>query len=163
VIAGNIIVLQLVFDDGLPVLGGGGSPETPVTLSAARDFDPHGDQTEHPEVVELATDGDRSTSWTTETYGEFTKPGVGIVLDAGRAVELTRFRIFSDTPGFTVEILAGSDPGGPFQGVSDSRQARERTEVPVDSGGAAYRWYVVWITSLDGVAHLNEVRAFRRQ
>lgn len=164
VIVGNVFVLQLVFEDGVPGIGGGGgSPERPVTLSAVQDFDPNGDQTEHPEAVELATDGDRSTYWTTETYSSFTKPGVGIVVDAGSPVVLTRFRVFSDTPGFTVEILAGSNRGGPFESVSGSRRTGERTEVPVDSDGAAFQWYVVWITSLDEVVHLNEVRAFRRQ
>lgn len=163
VIFGNVFVLQLVLDDGLPGIGGGGSPERPVTVRAVQDYDPQGDRTEHPEAVELATDGDRSTYWTTETYSSFTKPGVGIVVDAGSPVELTRFRIFSDTPGFTVEILAGSERGGPFEAVSGSKRAGERTELPVDSEGTAFRWYVVWITSLDDVVHLNEVRAFRRQ
>ena len=36
-----------------------------------------------------------------------------------------------------------------------------RTDLDVDTDGEAYRYYVLWITSLDGSAHVNEVRAFR--
>ena len=43
-----------------------------------------GDGEEHSERVADATDGDPATYWTTETYQAFSKPGVGLVLDAGR-------------------------------------------------------------------------------
>jgi hypothetical protein len=163
VVAGNLVALQLVLDDGLPFVGASGARETRITVRAVADYDPFGDRTEHPESVELATDGDRSTFWTTETYQSFTKQGVGIVVDAGSPRELSRIRVFSDTPGFTVEILAGEEPGGPFEPVSSSRRAGERTELPLDADGRALRWYVVWITALDRSVHLNEVLGFVRQ
>jgi hypothetical protein len=163
VVAGNLVALQLVLDDGLPFVGASGARETRITVRAVADYDPFGDRTEHPESVELATDGDRSTFWTTETYQSFTKQGVGIVVDAGSPRELSRIRVFSDTPGFTVEILAGEGPEGPFEPVSSSRRAGERTELPLDADGRALRWYVVWITALDRSVHLNEVLGFVRQ
>ncbi|HXV56395.1 MAG TPA: protein kinase [Gaiellaceae bacterium] len=163
VVAGNLVALQLVLDDGLPFVGASGGRETRITVRAVEDYDPFGDRTEHPESVELATDGDRSTFWTTETYRSFTKQGVGILVDAGSPREVSRFRVFSDSPGFTVEILGGEQPDGPFESVSASRRAGERTELPVDSDGRALRWYVVWITALDGTAHVNEVLGFVRQ
>ncbi len=134
--------------------GGGG-----VRVSAIRDHDPFGDDTEHPELVGAATDGARETYWTTETYRSFDKEGVGIVLDAGRPVELERLRVFSDEPGFTARIQAGAEAGGPFEDVSGEQTVDERTDFDLDTGGEAYRYYLFWITALEGRAIVNEIRA----
>ena len=68
-------------DDGASEVGDGGGA---VRLQAVASFDPPpGDGEEHDERVADATDGDPATYWTTETYEAFTKPGVGLVLDAG--------------------------------------------------------------------------------
>ena len=138
-------------------VGGEASPAG-VRLQALSDWDPEGGDGEHPELVSRATDRDPSTYWTTETYGSFAKSGVGIVLDARRRVELGAVTVVSDTPGFTARIQAGTRPGGPFEDVSDEQEAAERTRFRLDTGGE-YRYYVVWITALDEVARLNEVRA----
>ena len=37
-------------------------------MVAAEDFDPLGDNTEHPDEVDNAIDGDTSTVWPTEEY-----------------------------------------------------------------------------------------------
>ena len=58
-------------------------------------------------------------------------------------------------------VLAGPELVGRFSGVSDETEMGQRTEIDVDTGGEAYRYYVLWITSLDGSAHVNEVRAFK--
>ncbi len=75
--------------NGLPVVGNdddGAAPQ--VRIQALADYDPPeggGDGTEHPEQVELATDGDPSTYWTTERYENFeSKDGVGLVLETDR-------------------------------------------------------------------------------
>jgi tRNA A-37 threonylcarbamoyl transferase component Bud32 len=141
--------------------GGGGGSGAQVSLEAVSDFDPRGDDTEHPEAVPAAADGDPATFWTTETYQDFTatKPGVGIVLDAGSPVALSGFAVTSDTPRFTAVVRAGTAEGGPFEAVSDELQAGARTDFEVDTGGEEYRYYLLWITDLDSVAHVNEVRA----
>jgi hypothetical protein len=167
VIAAGLIALEATRDDGVTGLldgaGGGGASETRVQLRAVADFDPFGDnREEHPEAVPAASDGNRETFWTTETYNTFEKDGVGIVLDAGRPVELTRLTVVTDTPGFTAMILAGSEEAGPFEDVSESQQVEGRTAFEVDTRGEPLRYYLVWITALGGgTAHVNEVRGFR--
>ena len=166
VIAAGLIALEATRDDGVTGLldgpGGGGGSETRVQLQAVADFDPFGDnREEHPEAVPAATDGNRETFWTTETYNTFEKDGVGLVIDAGSPVELSRLTVVTDTPGFTAMILAGAREGGPFEDVSDSLEVEGRTSFEVDTRGQALRYYLIWITALDGTAHINEVRGFR--
>jgi eukaryotic-like serine/threonine-protein kinase len=143
--------------DALTGGGGGFGGGARVPLQAVSDYDPDGDSVEHPEAVPSATDGDAVTYWTTETYSSFSKPGVGIVLDAGSAVELSELTVTTDTPGFTAVIEASNKADGGFKTVSDS-QAVE-AETTFDLQGGSYRYYLVWITSLNGRAHINEVRA----
>jgi eukaryotic-like serine/threonine-protein kinase len=136
--------------------GLGGSGER-VHLVALSDFDPDGDDSEHPETVPSATDGDTTTYWTTETYSSFDKAGVGIVLDASSAVELSELTVTTDAPGFTAVIEASNRPDGSFKTVSDSQTVEE--QAAFDLEGGSYRYYLIWITSLSGRAHVNEVRA----
>jgi serine/threonine-protein kinase len=130
-----------------------------VKLRGVASYDPFGDQSEHPEDVRLATDGDAATFWTTEHYRSFSKKGVGLVLDAGASRKLSRVTVQSTTPGFSAEIEAGPSPGGRFTPVSDSRTAAGTTVFTLR--GNAARYYVVWITDLGGndAVRVNEVRA----
>jgi serine/threonine-protein kinase len=137
--------------------GGAGSVGG-VKLTAFEDYDPQGDGSEHPESVANATDGDVSTFWTTETYRTFSKPGVGLILDAGKAVTIEHLQIVSDEPGFTAEILAGNNPTGGFVPFSEEQEIGRRTTLEL-AGGKSYRYYVVWITDPKRRAHVNEVRA----
>ena len=129
-----------------------------VKLTAFKDYDPQGDGSEHPESVANATDGDVSTFWTTETYRTFSKPGVGLILDAGKDVSIEHLQIVSDEPGFTAEILAGDNPTGGFVPFSEEQEIGRRTTLEL-AGGKSYRYYVVWITDPNRRAHVNEVRA----
>ena len=144
-------------------IGGSGSKSASggktVKLRGVASYDPFGDQSEHPEDVRLATDGDAATFWTTEHYRSFSKKGVGLVLDAGASRKLSQVTVQSTTPGFSAEIEAGSSPGGPFTPVSDSRTAAGTTVFTLR--GNAARYYVVWITDLGGndAVRVNEVRA----
>jgi eukaryotic-like serine/threonine-protein kinase len=129
-----------------------------IKLTAFEDYDPQGDRSEHPESVANATDGDVSTFWTTETYRTFSKSGVGLILDAGKAVSIERLQIVSDEPGFTAEILAGDSPAGGFIPFSQEQEIGRRTTLEL-AGGKSYRYYVIWITDPNRRAHVNEVRA----
>jgi serine/threonine-protein kinase len=137
--------------------GGAGGSGGRVHFAAASDFDPDGDGTEHPEVVSAAIDGNAATYWTTETYSSFDKPGVGIVLDAKSAVELSEITVTTDTPGYTAVIQGSNRPDGGFKTISDSQTVEEQTTF--DLQGGSYRYYLIWITSLESRAHVNEVRA----
>jgi putative peptidoglycan lipid II flippase len=153
-VAAGIVAFLRGGDDGTS----GSAPSTPVTLTGVAAYDPEGGDGEHDADAPLATDGDPSTYWPTETYNTFAKSGVGVVLDAGRDVDLSRVTVRTDTPGFTAEIREGSSPEGPFDTrVSPSRTVNGRTTFPID--GDPSRYYVVWITSLDGIAHVDEVTA----
>ena len=157
------LVLSLIIagggTDALTGNGGGGSGGSgdPVRLVARSDFDPDGDDTEHPETVPAATDGNTETSWTTESYSSFDKAGVGIVLDAKSGATLSDLTVTTDTPGYTAVIEASNRPDSGFKTVSDSQTVEDETTFDLEGG--SYRYYLVWITSLSGRAHVNEVRA----
>ena len=134
----------------------------PVQLRGVGAHDPPpGDGEEHDDEAALATDGDATTFWRTETYDAsleaIGKPGVGVVLDAGSQRELARIQVRTDTPGFTAQIVAGDSATGPFVSVAEPKATRAITSWDLD--GEPARYYVVWITELDGIAHVNEVRA----
>jgi hypothetical protein len=155
VLVAGAVAVGLLMRDGGGLGGGGGT--TNVHLAAVSDYDPFGDRTEHPQDVPAATDGDPSTYWTTETYQSFSKPGVGIVLDAGRSVELSQLTVTSDTPGFTAKIQGSNNQTGGFVDVSNEETVEARTTF--DLAGGKYRYYLVWITDPHGRAHVNEARA----
>jgi hypothetical protein len=130
----------------------------PIQLKAIRDHDPFGDNMqEHPEDVPKATDGSFETYWTTENYGSLEKPGVGIVLDAGREVEPSTIAIRTDTSGYTAHIRAGESDQGPFRRVSPGLTVTDGIRFNLSDGEA--RYFVIWITAVSGAAHVNEVTA----
>ena len=147
---------SLTGDGGGGSEGSGGSGDR-VRLVASSDFDPDGDGTEHAEAVPAATDGNATTYWTTETYSSFDKPGVGIVLDAKSSLELSELTVTTDTPGYTAVIEASNRSDGGFKTVSDSQTVEATTTFGLQGGD--YRYYLIWITSLEGHAHVNEVKA----
>jgi eukaryotic-like serine/threonine-protein kinase len=158
VLVGGLLAAELAFEGSLPGLGG--DELTPVRVQAIADHDPYGDGTEHPDEVELATDRDVSTFWPTESYGSFDKSGVGIVVDAGSRVALSRVVVISDTPGFRAMILGSSSRDVDYVDISDEQEVGRRTTFDVDTRGENYRYYVVWVTNVSGSAHVNEIRAF---
>jgi serine/threonine-protein kinase len=141
--------------------GGGSTSGVAISLQGTTAWDPYGTppKEEHNGDAPKATDGDQATYWPTETYRSFTKPGVGLVLDAGETVSLNRLKVTTDTPGFTARIQAGSSSTGPFEDVSAEQTVG--AETTFDLGGARGRYFVVWITSMPpgGSAHVNEVTA----
>jgi hypothetical protein len=137
----------------------GRGPTVPVNLSAIGAWDPYGDGQEHDTKASAAEDGDSGTYWPTETYVDgLQKPGVGLLLDAGRAVRLRRLVVTTDTPGYSALIEAGSASAGPFQPISRARTVATTTAFSLR--GPAQRYYLIWITRLDHTVHVNEVRAF---
>jgi tRNA A-37 threonylcarbamoyl transferase component Bud32 len=149
-----------------PSVAGGGGPASAAAanlkLQAVTAYDPEGDGGEHNDAAHLATDGDNSTYWETEHYSSQDfgglKSGVGLVIDAGKAVKLAKLGVATDTPGFSAIVRAGASQQGPFTDVSSSQTV---------SGAAVYtlrvsspeRYYLLWITRLasGARAHVNEV------
>jgi eukaryotic-like serine/threonine-protein kinase len=155
VVAAGALMLALILANRE---GSSGGRVGSVKLTAVKDYDPQGDGTEHPDSVPLATDGNTATFWTTETYRTFAKPGVGLILDAGKEVEIEHLQIISDEPGFTAEILAGDNSTAGFLPYSEKQEIGSTTTLEL-AGGKSYRYYVIWITNPNIRAHINEVRA----
>ena len=133
-----------------------------VTLHAVTAYDPFGSPPgqEHNADAPKATDSDPNTYWETEQYrssfAAIGKPGVGLVLDAGTSVQLQELGIVTQTPGFTAVIRGGTSASGPFDAYLSSPQTVQSSMRITLKGGAKYRWYLIWITSLP--PHLNAVR-----
>jgi serine/threonine-protein kinase len=153
---------------GLLTLRGGGQKVPvgkPISVAGAGAYDPYGDGTEHDSEAPNATDGKLSTYWATEKYNSglegVHKAGVGLVLDAISAVQLSRITVVTDTPGFTAEIRATNISGTLGQKISDSRVLARTTRFAIKQS-APKRYYIVWITKVAaGVPeHVNEVHAF---
>jgi eukaryotic-like serine/threonine-protein kinase len=162
-------VAVLADHDALPTVPGvneaGGAAVT-VHLTGVRAYDPPpGDGSEHDGEAGLATDGQDDTRWTTQHYNDgfagVGKQGVGLVLDAGRAVRLKSLAVTTDTPGFTARVDYGDSEVGPFPNhAAGARTVNGTTTFSL--GGGPARYYVLWLTSLppgSDVAHVNEVRA----
>src|ERR671935_107847 len=133
-----------------------------IHVRGIRGYDPYGTGGEHDSTASLATDKDTTTAWTTEHYNSFDKPGVGLLLDAGKGVQPNGITVDTGTPGFTARILAGdSASGSDFHPVSRLQTINGETTLPLDLH-APRRFFVLWITKLPpGVdqVEINEVRA----
>jgi serine/threonine-protein kinase len=142
---------------------GSGAVGQSVTLHGVGDYDPQGTGSEHSSSAPLATDGDPGTAWYTEHYASASfgglKDGLGLVVNAGRAVKLGQLTVSTSTPGFTAKILAGSSPSSGFQTDSASQTVGGTTTFRLSGKTAQY--YVVWITQLPpgGSAKIEEVKA----
>ena len=138
------------------------TPATPVDLTGAGAYDPEGDQHENDDLAPLAVDGDPSTYWKTEHYNHgFSKKGVGLVLDTGKRVTLSKVVVGTDGSGSSARILIGPSLTGPFKPVSPVRLLGGTTSYTLMKN-ATGRYVVVWITAIPaaiGEAHVTEVRA----
>jgi hypothetical protein len=143
--------------------GGSSAGGAVPKLHATTAYDPLGDGVEHNDAAHLATDGSAATYWETEHYNDapsLGKPGVGLVLDAGRDVQLHQLGIATSTPGFTAEIKGGDSPTHFTKVIGPSQTVGARTTFQIESG--EYRYYLIWITRLGqgyNTARINEVDA----
>ena len=135
-----------------------------IVVTGVGAYDPAGDKSENGQDAGLATDGIASTAWKSEHYrSTFNKPGLGLVLDAGKPVRPASLTLSTETPGYKAQIQVGSAADGPFTSVSGSKQVTGRTVFALKPRLA--RYVVVWITSMPtgGVAAVNEVRMTARR
>jgi len=142
-------------------------PPARIKLTAVGPYDPPpGDGTENDSQVPNAVDGNPSTFWSTEHYTHgFFKPGVGIVLDAGKHRRIARVLVGTDSPGASAEIQLADQPTGPYRVVSPNQALRQGTTTFVLKRGATGRYVLVWLTALPsttGEGHITEVRALAR-
>jgi eukaryotic-like serine/threonine-protein kinase len=151
-----------------------------VPKSSASDFDPFGDGAEHSDRAQLVIDRDTGTYWTTESYDGATFAsktgcgedvgappcGVGIYLDARPRVAASEVRLQTNEEGWEVEFHVAES--GPPEDLADwtkvgSGEVTRRSQTfELDTAGQAYRYYLVWITSLPPSerVQLSEVELF---
>src|SRR5690242_17213510 len=160
-LAGAVLAaVQLIGSGNGP--GGGGALKgkgTPVALAEAADYDPQGDDSEDPETVSLAVDGDpTSTAWSSEHYdtedfaGTKTgpNPGVGLYVVAKSTTTPSEMIVNSPSPGWDAEIYASpsgppeelSEWGEPVGEVSD---AGKTEEIELHLGSPA-KYFLLWFT-----------------
>jgi serine/threonine-protein kinase len=128
---------------------------TPISLGqqAANSFDPPpGDGDEHSDEARLVLDDDPVTSWSTETYTAFEKPGVGLYVDASPGVAAQALGLRTPTPGFDAEIYgATSGPPDDLAGwtrLASAPSVQGSQRIPLRTGTTRYKYYLVWITAL---------------
>jgi hypothetical protein len=141
-------------------------PPAPIKLVAVGPYDPPpGDGTENDSEVANAVDGNPATFWSTEHYTRrFFKPGVGIVLDAGKRRRIARVLVGTDETGSRAEIQLADVPTGPYRVVSTDKALAGTTAFALKRG-ATGRYVLVWLTALPtstGEGHVTEVRALSR-
>ena len=144
-----------------PTAAAAGPAQARIDLSAkpvvVRDYDPFGrDGAEQPGTVPNAFDGDPTTAWVTDGYGSPTfgglKPGVGMLVDLGRATTrlVERAGRAARTPGATVELRSADQVGDnadAFTTVaheSDAKQVATLTPSPAHPA----RYWLIWFTRL---------------
>jgi serine/threonine protein kinase len=151
-------ILMNAEEDKKPVAGkpAPAAPPSNVKLTAAKDFDPGGDGSEHPTEVGRAIDGDPSTRWSTENYsqggGFGGKSGVGLYVTAERPVAATQMDIWTRTPGWDATIYAADQPGEAIgdwgKAVARVKDIGAKEQIQLDAGQQPRRYYLIWITKL---------------
>jgi serine/threonine protein kinase len=140
-----------------------------LTRVAIRDFDPLGDKQEDPDQVRNAVDGVPSTAWATSLYRSAhfggLKPGVGLVLDLGRVVDLHAVTVGFSAPGAHLELQVAEVPPVDVTSVRTVATANDGALVATltPAAGTRSRYVVLWITQLpqDGTGYrvgISEVR-----
>jgi serine/threonine-protein kinase len=132
-----------------------------VKRTSANDYDPLGDDSEHPEEAFRAVDQDSGTSWTTERYQDDTlnkptgeEPGVGLYVDAEPSVNGRTLEIQTPQPGWKMELYAArsrptSDwPSDVWTPIGGGTVERSKQSFKLDTDDRRYRYYLVWITAL---------------
>jgi eukaryotic-like serine/threonine-protein kinase len=162
------VVLVLLLKEGVDRAErgtGSGAIEAPagekvvsVSSTSASDYDPLGDDEEHPEREAFVVDRQPGTTWVTESYSSglegANKAGVGIYIDAKPGVEAVRMEIQSPDTGWQTEIFGATgsrvpesiEEGWNRLGGGVVRSDHQRFKLA--ASGERYRYYLVWITAL---------------
>jgi eukaryotic-like serine/threonine-protein kinase len=150
--------------------GVGSSPglqAVPLSQTAAHDYNPFGTGPENHDRVQNVVDSDPNTEWSTAHYYEGTLKkaggtGVGVYLDASPRVAARAIEIQTSTPGFAVQIYGANriDLSYPYGDstplatrgwrgpLASASAVRDGQRVRFMSNSSAYRYYLVWLTTL---------------
>jgi serine/threonine-protein kinase len=154
VVAALLIAALTGGDESSP--GEGAAQGATVDIASAQTFDPSpGDGEEHDSEVDYAIDANPDTTWTTETYNTAViedavgKPGVGLIVDAGRPVVGRSLTIRSDTGGWSLEVY-GAETGPPTSleewGTPIGEAPNMSTDHTVElTATGPSQYYLLWI------------------
>ncbi|HET8977819.1 MAG TPA: protein kinase [Solirubrobacteraceae bacterium] len=147
-----------------------------ICSTCATDYNPDplsGPKTQNPQLDAYAVDGNPTTAWKTQIYDNDTlgKPGVGLYVDARRSVVAGTMKLVTSTPGYTAEIYgsrvqpnpdAFTTGTGGWTKLATVASVQGHQTIPLTARGTAYRYYLVWITQLNGAnpAAINEVSLY---
>jgi serine/threonine protein kinase len=140
-------------------------PVEPVEIAAVSAFDPDGGgplDDENPELVPLTVDGDPATAWRTSTYFDGPvlapfKSGVGLLLDLGRATEVSDVAVTLAGGPYDLQLLAAPRSASAPAGVAGLTTVDTvsglsgRVELTGDDP-VRTRFLVVWLTALPQVS-----------
>jgi serine/threonine protein kinase len=175
-VAGGVVWLatRAHYGTGHPPASVSPGKNQPVSLcqGCAHGFNPLGDPKFEHAQAGLAVDNDPKTFWTTQHYYSGTlgtKAGVGIYVDASPGVVARKLRVLTATPGWNATIYARNDspqltwPDPRWRPVGAQSNVRATQDISLSTAGAAYRYYLVWITSLGGHDQLqiNELTLYK--
>ncbi|MFD3331169.1 protein kinase family protein [Streptomyces sp. NPDC058700] len=130
-------------------------PPKPIAIKSAEDFDPLGNGVENGQAIENAYDGDPSTSWHTVNYANaefgYLKAGVGLVLDLGKAQEISSVELaFTGDTSVELRTAAADASSAPYtlddfttQTSGDGTDVTLKPTKPVTT-----RYVLVWLTKL---------------
>jgi putative peptidoglycan lipid II flippase len=131
--------------------------ERPIVRAA--DYDPYGNGTENADRTSLAIDSDVGTVWPTQVYYdplELQKPGVGVLLDLGRPVEVASVDlVLAGAPSDVSVLLTPPDaqqvPPTPDGLVEFGTVSAAPESVTVMGQPQRSRYVLVWYTRLPQV------------
>jgi hypothetical protein len=140
----------------------GGGP-IQISGSAVRIVDPPNGTRDNLTDADKAVDGDANTGWQTNWYkspafGNL-KPGMGVLIDLGKPVDVANVKVDFDSPGATVSARVGdTDPGSTTSGDDQINKTYKTVTGPIKAGpsqvlplGVTTRYVLIWITKLPSV------------
>ncbi len=135
-----------------------------AVIASAKDFDPDGDDVEHPKDVKNTYDGNPSTTWKTQSYRNKPnlgglKPGVGIYYNLGAktSVSSVAVALVGDDTTFQVLIPNGDTTKPPasidgWKAVATKEDQPEGTVNVALPAGTQSQYVLVWLTKLPKVS-----------
>ncbi|HUY58572.1 MAG TPA: protein kinase [Solirubrobacteraceae bacterium] len=178
VVAAVVVVLALRTHHNGPAGSHGSNPGSPVpvALSAAFAYNPDstsGGTYQDNGDARYAIDGNSATAWETEHYygGQLDKKGVGIFVRPDRARAAVKMIVETATSGFNAQIYATNSQPDPnsfkasnWVPVGGTDNVSKTQHFRLHAGGHAYRYYLLWITSLSSNSNyvaINEIELYR--
>jgi len=134
------------------------SAPTQVVLcqTCATAFNPLGTTPQNPNEAGYAIDSDPGDEWSTVNYYDHVllEAGVGIYVDAAPSTTARELKILTSTPGWNGQIYVSNTTPlptawpGSWRQVATANDIQAAQNIPLDTGSAPYRYWLVWITKL---------------